>query len=462
MLKERTRFLLAYGLPGLLGLTPLSCGGRSGLLVSRPGGAGSSGSGDPTRISPSDDGSCPGTTSLCGAGPGARCYALDSDPMNCGACARACTPGVACASGMCRQPRCTGPVSFQQIASFPSILAPNDTNGLWGYMGADMNRDGHLDLIEFSTGGDLVIWLGHGDGTFDASSSYATSGGADTWALPGYAAVGDFNEDGLADLVVTPDNDKVEIRPGISGGGLGGHAGLPLASVFVADLDGDGHLDVIDGHSDKNGDPTGFTVLLGRGDGTFATGSNYAVRANDQWWPWELRDWDGDGTLDLIGVGMTVHVLPGKGDGTFAEPQRCALSFGAEPWLAATFADLNRDGRVDAVWVMWPGQSMTTVLGSGDCGFSPRTDYPLAFQPSALGIGDLSGDGVLDLVLPSQEGARTALLLGKSDGTFVTQPELSLDMSGQVFIADVTDDGIPDIVSTSARGIVVFANTCSH
>ena len=464
MLRERARILPVYWLLGLLGLAPLSCGGRTGLLSARPGDERPPGSVPPPQVLPSDAGVCPDAKSLCGSGAGARCYSLDSDPMNCGACGRACTPGVACSAGACKQVRCTGPVSFQQIASFasilatPSTLATNDATQFAGYAGADMNRDGRLDLFEFNRGGDIVLWLGKGDGTFAASTSYSTSGSFDTWALPGYAAVGDFNEDGLADLVVTrPDSDKVEIWPGIPGGGLGGHPGLPFPRLLMADLDGDGHLDVIDGHSDKDGNPTGFTVLSGRGDGTFATGSNYAVRADDHWKPTELHDWNRDGTLDLISTGITLHVLLGKGDGTFAEPQRCAVTFG----FGATFADLDRDSRVDAVWIASPG--VTTVLGSGDCGFSPRTDYPLAFQPSALGIGDLSGDGVLDLVLPSQEGARTALLLGKSDGTFVSEPELALDMSGlTLFIADVTDDGIPDIVSTGDRGIVVFANTCAH
>jgi hypothetical protein len=421
----------------------------------RPGDGGAS-----TQVRPLDDGSCPAPASPCGVGPGARCYVLASDPMNCGACGRTCTPGVACASGSCRQPKCTGPVSFQQIASFPSILLPLSTEtkeATWfeGYVGADMNRDGRLDLIEANRGGDLVIWLGQGDGTFVASTSYATLGSAETWALPDYAAVGDFNEDGLADLAVRrADNDKVEVRPGLPGGGLGGHPGLPLPRLLMADLDGDGHLDVIDGHKDKDGHGTGFTVLRGRGDGSFATGSNYAVRANDQWLPWELRDWDGDGALDLLVGWFTLHLLFGKGDGTFAEPQRCAV-------VSGYHVDLNRDGRVDSVWTTSSGVS--TMFGLGDCRFSPLTVYPLAFIPSNLAIGDLSGDGVLDLVLPNQEGARTALFLGKGDGTFVAQPEWALDMSGQtLFIADVTDDGIPDIVATGFRGVTVFANTCSH
>jgi hypothetical protein len=365
---------------------------------------------------------------------------------------------------------CTGPVSLQQIARFPSILAAKDATQGASYLGADMNRDGRLDLIEYIQGGDIVIWLGQGDGTFVASTSYATSGSAETWALPGYAAVGDFNDDGLADLVVSwVDSDKVEVRPGIPGGGLGGRPGLPFPRLLMADLDSDGHLDVINGHIDKNGQPTGFTVLRGRGDGTLATAGNYAVRTDDLWGPAELRDWDGDGILDLIGYWITVHVLLGKGDGTFAEPQRCALSFGLTPAPSAlsTFVDLNGDGKVDAIWVA--GQSVTTVLGSGDCRFSPRTDYPQSFQPGALGIGDLSGDGALDLVIAegylggTAQLKRTALLIGQGDGSFVAQPELDLDMSGRtLFIADVTDDGIPDVVSTGERGIVVFANTCAH
>lgn len=460
MLRERARILLvdcSLGL-GLLGLATLSCGGRSGLVVRTDGGR-TPGPGGSPQVLPLDDGSCPATTSLCGTGPVARCYALDSDAMNCGACGRACTPGVACSAGSCKQSQCTGPASFQQIASFPSSLATRDPTQFMGYVGADMNRDGRLDLIEYNQGGDLMIWLGHGDGTFAASTSYSTLDSFGTWALPGYAAVGDFNEDGLADLAVTrPGSETVEIRPGISGGGLGGHPGLPVSRLVMADLDGDGHLDVIEGHINHDQGENRFTVLRGRGNGTFAKTGDYAI-PDDLIARIQLRDWDGNGTLDLLAVGTTLHVLPGKGDGTFAELQHCALGV---DFQTGVFPDLNLDGKLDAVWAMWPNQSLATVLGSGDCRFSPRTDYPESFQPWVLGIGDLSGDGVLDLVLPGDKG-RTLLLIGKGDGTFVAEPELALDMSGlALFIADVTDDGVPDIVSTGERGIVVFANTCAH
>jgi hypothetical protein len=363
-------------------------------------------------------------------------------------------------------------VSFQQIASFPSILwtpeviASGDSSRYVDYWGADMNRDGRLDLLESNQAGDLVIWLGHGDGTFSASTTYATSGSFDTWALPGYAAVGDFNEDGLADLAVTiPNSDKVEIRPGIPGGGLGGQLGGLVTRLFMADLDGDGHLDMIEPHVErsKDGDiPRGFTVLRGRGDGTLATGGDYTNSGDDPWWPDELLDWDGNGTLDLIAGASAFSILKGKGDGTFAAPQRCAPGTGG--WLI----DLNRDGKFDAVWAPSQGFGVTVILGLGDCSFSPRTDYKPSFQPGTFSIGDVTGDGVPDLVISAAYVGgtapnRTALLIGKGDGTFVAQPELALDMSGfALFIADVTNDGLPDIISTGDRGIIVFANTCSH
>jgi hypothetical protein len=459
---------------GLLGLACLSCGTRTGLMTRSAGGTGSAcgtdselpgSEGGASGRGASAGGQCPAPSTLCGSGKSAGCAVLESDAMNCGACGRACAPGISCVAGACQQRKCTDPVTFQKIASYPAALSVNDLQS--EYLGADMNRDGHLDLLEYTIdeSRELAIWLGHGDGTFAVSTSYSTVGTSLTPNLPGYAAVGDFNEDGLADLVVTKLDDlaAVSIRPGLRAGGLGGHPGIPFSRSLIADLDGDGHLDVVTTAYSENGrDPNRILVLRGRGNGTFASPRSNSIY--DGAGAAALRDWDGDGILDILAVGTVLHILRGKGDGDFAEDQRCAV--GGEPG-GPIFADLNQDGKVDMLSTMWPDQRLGTVFGQGGCNFTPRTDYVFSFMPGPFVLGDLDGDGLSDLVVAGRDpktgvGSTTALLTGIADGKFVRQPDLAIDSSnfGNLFIADVNSDGHADLVCTGTRGIEVYANAC--
>src|SRR5262249_49146702 len=139
------------------------------------------------------------------------------------------------------------------------------------------------------------------DGTFVQGNSYMTEPRSDT------IAVGDLNRDGATDLVIGTPYEPMSIRVWL---GAGDGTFAPSTSVIadaivggvseLADLNGDGALDLV-----ISGRP--FTVMLGRGDGTFAC----AVRYGGGFGPASLAfaDVNGDGRLDVVGAGSDLTVL---------------------------------------------------------------------------------------------------------------------------------------------------------
>jgi hypothetical protein len=257
-------------------------------------------------------------------------------------------------------------------------------------------------------------------------------------------------------LAVTRANGtSVEIRPGLPGGGFGGRAGIPLSPSLIADLDGDGHLDAVSSPSSSTSETASFAVFRGRGNGALTKVADY-TDPNAAIAPFAIADWDGDGIDDLLLGGLTMHIMLGKGDATFAPEQNCGVKGGP-------VGDFDHDGKLDMAWLDQRLHHLITMFGSGTCAFSPRTDYPVPSEPRNLGAGDISGDGLVDLVVAQvAQVNRTSFFLGKADGTFSTGPDLDIDTYGQMFIVDVTGDGRADIVVAQYDGIVVYSNTCAR
>jgi len=232
--------------------------------------------------------------------------------------------------------------------------------------------------------------------------------------------------------------------------------------VATADLNRDGKLDLlyIDGPSPV------LHVLLGNGDETFRHSQDLALPAGTCGYAIcfiNLADVTNDGNLDVIlGGGIQnvegpstalLVVLPGNGDGTFNAP--IISTFQNLPPLNGQMAigDLNGDGAMDIVAVS--GYSLDVFLGDNSGIFTLTSSQALYFGgQTTLYLHDLNGDGHLDIVANDLIGARTFVLLGNGDGTF--QSFVTYNLSYAWLFVDMDGDGHPDLVGAQyGQGVVV-------
>lgn len=402
-----------------------------------------------TKNAPSADGTCPTGQSVCGRDSFAQCVDLRSDQAHCGTCDKACLPGIACGAGVCEQVACTGPLS---VATLPS--SASDPLGLPRAEIVDMNGDGRPDVVEWSNQGAIRILLGQGDGSFVLSSSYPAWDNLDGYVMDSFVVVGDFDEDGVPDLAVSNggQTDSVDVWLGNGDGSLRNrppHEASPETLLHLGDVNGDGHLDIVTNHG---------VLLAGRGDGTFSKSGE--IPSGESTMDVLILDWDGDGLTDVIALGSSFHVLLGIGNGHFATQLDCGISSGFGPMVVG---DFNRDGKQDLASHFYPNHSISVMLGDGRCGLSARTDYPTVAQPIALAVGDVTGDGILDLVEVDIDDTLGHLvaLVGQGDGTFVPSSLATVPRNvWDLHVADVTGDGRADILMGADNRIQVEVNTC--
>jgi hypothetical protein len=218
--------------------------------------------------------------------------------------------------------------------------------------------------------------------------------------------------------------------------------------VVAADLNGDSFPDMIVANTD------GVAVRLNNGDGTFAAPVTYGTGGTSAF-AVAVGDVNGDTIPDIVVTNMCsnspgcssggVGVLIGIGDGTF-QP---AVSYnaGGPQTHGVVIGDVNNDGWPDII-VTSNCQPKTCVDGSIRLLLNNQdgtfTLTPTAIAPSMggpLAIGDLNGDGNLDLV------ADIGVLLGNGDGTFTQDTSVTLPGGTiSIALADVNNDGFLDVI----------------
>lgn len=314
---------------------------------------------------------------------------------------------------------------------------------------ADLNGDGALDLAVAAGNGygnTVSVLLNAGDGTFAAAVDYP-AGPVDTL----YMAAGDLTGDGRPDLVVVS-LSAMQLNVLVNAGN--GTFGAPIAypvdpatrSLTVADLNGDGALDVILG-----GD-LGLQVLFNTGNG--ALGAKVAYPMPYQVGCPAVADVNGDGVPDVIVPDpFHVQVMLNAGAGVLSAP--VAFAAGPSPDAMAV-ADLNGDGRPDLVVGEMGPSPLSVLLNAGSGTFSAPMSLPDQILATSVAIGDVDGDGKPDLVVAAGIAPMVQVLLNQGGGVFTAAGALggALDPAA-VKLADLNGDGRLDLVFADASGDTV-------
>jgi hypothetical protein len=263
-------------------------------------------------------------------------------------------------------------------------------------------------------------------------------------------ALGDLNGDGNLDLATANSGSgDVTLLLGDGKSGFKSAPAAPLAVgptahlVAVGDVNNDGNLDVaITQHDSYN-----VTVLLGNGSGAFtpAPGSLFlagkATNAHNH--GLAVADVNGDGNLDLLTSNhghSSVSVLLGNGKGNFTSAGGSPFSTGRGPYPLA-LGDVNGDGNLDVVTPNFAGNNVTILLGSGKGDFTPaeNSPYPVQSRPYNAAVGDVNGDTKPDIITTHDDVTLITILIGDGTGGFTTAPNSPFDLGYRAYKVTIVD-----------------------
>jgi hypothetical protein len=354
--------------------------------------------------------------------------------------------------------------TFQQID-----VMSNRTGGpggpqtrIYGALGADLDRDGWIDLTTVNeVSGDLRVFLNRGDGSGLYQQPFLTPVPIGLESSPNEP--GDFDNDGKMDIAVS-----ATIGGGVwivRGNGNGTFASPQVVltgdqphGVAVLDVDGDGDMDIVDA---LVGDDQ-LALLLNDGSGTFAAPTFFGAGCSR---PWGLAsaDMNNDGIVDLVAGCVSdekAAVLLGNGNGTFtASPSQDA---DGPPWQVA-LGDVDGDGNVDVTLAnAFSANGGALLRGNGDGTLDAPATFATPGHTPATDLGDLDGDGDLDWVLASFGGGAWRIYVNDGNGNFTFDQDIPAPSNPSCSVMlDFDNDGDLDLALSDeiADRVVLMQST---
>ena len=313
------------------------------------------------------------------------------------------------------------PVSFLAPVTLPVGLGVSDVQTI------DTMRDGRLDLVVTNKlTGQVSVLRNLGNGTFAPPEPYRAGTGLSEIDLGGIpevtsleatagVAAGPLTLGGPASFVtINPGSNTLDVLAGLGGARFANAVTIQTASpaqvVRMGDFTGNGINDLAVLTSG------GVSIYLGNGHGGFLPPTSYAVGPDSD--GLTIADLLGNGQLDLL-VGNAygdVLILVGNGDGTFRpfEPVKTAI--------ALAVADLTGNGALDFIFADQSLNQVTVVYGTTSQ--NSTSAQVIANQasgllaPGAVKLADLNEDGIPDLIVANSGGNNVLVYPGLGNGQF--------------------------------------------
>lgn len=314
----------------------------------------------------------------------------------------------------------------------------------------DLNGDGRPEVIvTFGSLNGLGVLMNRGDGSFLAPAVYAQFGARSP-------VVADFTGDSVPDVAVcSPDQASVSVLPNIGDGRLvsphyygDGFLSHLANSVRLADLDGDGSLDLVDVLSTNPGRQ--LAIRYNQGNGHFGPAASLPAPPTTE--SLVALDIEGDGSNDVVTADRagTLSIFTNQRDAGFLSFRSIDAGFGA---VQVKAADFNSDQRPDLVV---GGDFGLGVFLNGGSFSGPVGVVSSATTFTQVEPGDFNGDGLQDLaVTEGQSGLE--VLWGLADGGFAPAGA-SLSQGALIGSGDFDGDGKPDLAVNDNREVQLFLN----
>jgi hypothetical protein len=322
----------------------------------------------------------------------------------------------------------------------------------------DVDGNGTVDLVAASFGGGSVSVLrGDGGGGFATAVHHSVGESQSPYAV----AAADVNADGWLDIATANTNLSDEGVSLLLGDGAGGFAEpIPLEvgpallhdprSIALADVTGDGHVDLLTANS------VGSNLSLLAGDGTGAFASAVYLTAGEGPVVVEVADVTGDGVADIVSLdhtAQTVSTLAGDGAGGFAEPAHHSIYSPAGtpcttdpnavcPWAwGMSVHDVNNDGRLDIIAANTAVNTVSVLTNDGSGGFPSFESFHTGAAPRSVAVADADGDGNPDLITANQDNNNVSVLASGLSHVDIEDAEAT----GTILAGDDPgdDDGLP-------------------